>query len=95
MPTVFRILSGQHKQASFDNIRMIAETLGMDIQARPTLPAHELLQKTAEEKARQLVGLVQGTSALESQAVGDEAVNEMTRRTVHELLAGSPRKLWG
>jgi hypothetical protein len=38
--------------------------------------------------------MVQGTSGLEAQAVDREALEQMIRRTTHELLAGPKRRLW-
>jgi len=38
--------------------------------------------------------MVQGTSALESQAVDSETYRQMVRQTMHELMAGSRRRLW-
>ncbi len=38
--------------------------------------------------------MVQGTSALESQAVDAATYQRLIEKSVHELLAGSPRRLW-
>ena len=38
--------------------------------------------------------MVQATSALEGQAVGEQAYQAMVERTYHELLAGSNHRLW-
>ena len=46
------------------------------------------------KKARELVGMVQGTSGLESQAVGQNQIEKMISQLVHQLMAGSRRKLW-
>ena len=94
LPTVKRILSGRMAAASFANVAAIAEALGMPIGGEAIDP-EELRRRQARSRAEQLVRLVQGTSALESQAV-DAAVRErMVERTYHELLAGPPRRLWG
>ena len=61
---------------------------------RPSRTAAEVRENAAREKAQRLVKLVQGTSALESQSVEPEVVQEMVARTVHELLAGPNRNLW-
>jgi len=94
MPTVVRILSGRNPQASFASVLAIANVLGIDVKFEQKTPVEELRENQARRKARRLVGMVQGTSALESQALDEDEINEMTRRTVHELLAGSPRRLW-
>jgi transcriptional regulator with XRE-family HTH domain len=94
LPTVQRILSGQHPSATFVNVNAIARALDLDIALEPRTPADEFREQQAAKRARQLVGLVQATSALEGQALDPGAVERMVRQTVHDLLAGSPRKLW-
>lgn len=93
-PTVTRILSGKQSSAHFDHMLALADALGMDLQARVITHASTLLQERAREKARQIVQLVQGTSSLEAQSVDEETLQGMIQKTVHELLAGSPRNLW-
>ncbi len=94
LPTVQRILSGHSPAASFDNTLAIADVLGMQLDAVPMIPAHELLKKQALKKAERLVRMVQGTSALEAQGVSARHIGQMIKKTVQELLAGSRRRLW-
>jgi len=47
-----------------------------------------------KKKPSAFVAMVQGTSALESQAVSPETMRDLRERTINELLAGSNRKLW-
>ena len=94
-PTVVRILSGTHPQASFSNVEAIARALGLAISFRPITSASELRERQARKKARALVSMVQATSGLEAQAIDAKRVQSMTRHTVHDLLAGSSRRLWG
>lgn len=94
LPTVHRILSGVHPNASLANVQAIAQALGLRLRFDAVEPSEDLREKQARKKARELVGIVQGTSALEGQAVDQKAIGQMIRRTVHELLAGSERKLW-
>ena len=94
MPTVQRILSGNHRGASFVNVMAIADALEMDLPPTPRATARKTMRTKAEAKARLLVSMVQGTSALEAQAVDQETQQEMVEQTVHELLAGSRRALW-
>jgi len=54
----------------------------------------DLKREQAVRKAKKLVALVQGTSGLEGQAVGEKDVESMVKQTTHELLAGSKRRLW-
>ncbi|MEX0819495.1 MAG: helix-turn-helix domain-containing protein [Pirellulaceae bacterium] len=94
VPTVQRVLAGNLEQASFGNVLAIADALGMSAVMKPVKSEDELREEQAEKKARQLIGMVQGTSGLESQAVSHEEFEAMVRRTVHELLADPGRKLW-
>ena len=91
--TVLRILSGQGA-ASWSNVAAIADALGMTIEMRSLSDVEDLREQQARRKAERLVNMVQGTSGLEGQAVDKEKAEHMVRRTVHELLAGSDRKLW-
>ncbi len=95
MTTVVRILSGQNPQASFENVCAVAAALDLAVRVEPTASAEEVRERQARRKAEQLVGMVQGTSGLEGQALEEETLAQMTRQTAHELLAGSPRRLWG
>jgi transcriptional regulator with XRE-family HTH domain len=92
-PTVKRILGGQLAEASFANVVAIAEALGMTVGLGET-DAEELCRQQARRKAEQIARLVQGTSALESQAVDQAAYERLVERSFHELMAGSRRRLW-
>ncbi len=93
LPTVNRILSGQHDGASFANVVAIADALGMELTSIANMRSDELRQKQAMNKARRLVRLVQGTSALEGQGLDDDELEEMVDRTSRELFL-LKRKLW-
>jgi transcriptional regulator with XRE-family HTH domain len=93
-PTLQRILSGRHDAASFANIVAIAESLGLALRFDSRVDIPDLKREQAERKAKKLVALVQGTSALEGQAVDQKQVKSMVEQTTHELLAGSKRRLW-
>lgn len=94
LPTVQRILTGRSPAASVENTLAIAHALGMELDATPTASASEVLEHQAREKAKKLVRMVQGTSALEAQGVSNQQITEMIQRTVGELLKGSRRRLW-
>ena len=93
LPTVNRILSGQHSGASLANVAAIAEALGTEITAVANARSDKLRQEQARRKARRLVRLVQGTSALEGQGLDQQELEEMVARTSIDLLR-SKRKLW-
>jgi transcriptional regulator with XRE-family HTH domain len=94
LPTINRILLNQSPTVSFANVLAIAEALGLEMKACESIPSDELRQRQARTKARRLVGMVQGTSALEGQGLNNRELEAMVARTTEELLA-SRRKLWG
>ena len=92
-PTVKRVLAGRIAEASFGNVVAIAEALGMPLMADP-IDAEDLLEQVAREKAVRVAQLVQGTSALEAQAVDSDQYRKLVEQSMHELLTGSRRLLW-
>jgi hypothetical protein len=94
LSTVKRILRGGHRAVSFANVLAIAEALGAGFHFDRNAGVEEFRELEARTKAEALVSMVQGTSGLEAQAVDPEALEQMVRRTAHELLAGSKRRLW-
>ena len=92
-PTVKRILGGRLGEASFTHVVAIARALGSPIAADPQ-DVDETVREQARRKAEGIARLVQGTSALEAQAVDDAEYRRLVDRSYHELLAGSRRRLW-
>jgi transcriptional regulator with XRE-family HTH domain len=92
--TVQRVLSGSEPDPGFSTVAKLARELGVALRFDED-DVHALRRKQAEKKAGQIIALVQGTSALESQALSSEALRDLRERTINELLAGSNRKLWG
>lgn len=95
-PTVKRMLGGRADAgagASFAHVAAVAEALGMPLTAEP-VDADAMRLAAAREKAERIARLVQGTSALEAQAVDEAEYRRLVERSVHELLAGPPRRLW-
>ncbi len=82
------------EHATFANVAAIARALGVDIELANEVDSYELIHQQAFKKARELVGMVQGTSGLESQALGQNQLEKMILQLVHQLMAGSRRKLW-
>jgi transcriptional regulator with XRE-family HTH domain len=94
LPTVQRILQqGGIGAASFANVAAVANALGATLDMSTPDP-DELCRRQARHKAEQVARLVQGTSALESQAVDRESYNQLIEKSYRQLLAGSKRKLW-
>ena len=83
------------ESSTFANVHSIAKALGVEIEVSSVMDSLEFRYQQAVMKAQQLVGLVQGTSALEAQAIAQSQIEKMVQQLVHELMAGSPRKLWG
>lgn len=93
LPTVNRILSGRHTGASIENVLTIAAALGMELKFEAEIRSERFREMQAVAKARQLVRLVQGTSALEGQGLDKDELEDMIGRTAKELSL-SKRKLW-
>jgi len=90
--TVKRILGG-NTQVAFASVWALADALGMtDLSSGERVAV--MRQRQAEAKAEKLIGMVQGTSSLEGQAVDDSAIKNMVDRTVVRLLKGSSAALW-
>ncbi len=94
LPTVSRILTGGQQNASLSTVLAMARVLGVRLNLEAESDVDDLLERQARQKAERLVGMVQGSAALEGQGLDKETRERMVRRTVHELRAGSKRKLW-
>jgi len=94
LPTVQRILAGDHRSPRLSNVLALANALAMRVDLTPQSDADELLERAARQKAERLLGMVQGSAALEGQGLDEATRERMIQRTVHELLAGSRRKIW-
>ena len=92
-PTLKRMLGGHMAESSFANVAAVAHALGCSFDLGESDP-DELCDRQARKKAEQIARLVQGTSALESQAVDAETYRRLVEKSYHELLAGSRRRLW-
>jgi hypothetical protein len=97
LQTVPRTLAGNQPLASVAELHAIANALGMGIGTEIVVERSALDMRKAQAlaKATRLVGMGQATMALEAQAVEASVLKQMIERTVCELLAGSPRRLWG
>ncbi len=94
-PTLQRLLSGKQKSASFEHVVAISSALGMAVDLAPRRSVGEFRKENALEKAKQVVRMVQATSALEGQAIASvEKLNDLIDRAADSLLGGSRRRLW-
>ena len=94
VPTVQRILSGKEDSPSIATVEALAAALGMTLQFVEQVDANEFRKQQAEKRSSHLAGLLQGTMGLESQAVDEKTLANLTQRNIHRLLAGSNRSLW-
>ena len=92
--TVKRILARGLPKAAFGSVDAVARALGMNVGLTATSESLAFQEQQARAKAERMVSMVQGSSALESQAVGETDRETMVLRTVHELVAGPKRRLW-
>jgi transcriptional regulator with XRE-family HTH domain len=101
LPTIRRLLSGREDRARTDSVAAIAAALGVEVRLSATPHVHETVDvsafrmRQARAKARCLAQLVQGTMALEAEAVAEDVLDEIEEQNVHALLAGPARRLWG
>lgn len=101
LPTIQRLLSGREGCARVDILGAIADALGVEVRLSGSPYVHESFdlsafrEARAREKAAHLAKLVQGTMALEAEAVDGRVLEQMAAQNVHSLLAGPGRRLWG
>jgi transcriptional regulator with XRE-family HTH domain len=94
LPTVQRVLAGDQARASLPSVLALADALEMRLDLEPRSDADEVLDREARRKAERLVGMVHGSAALEGQGLDEPTRERMIQRTVHELRAGSKRRIW-
>ena len=92
--TVQRVLSLQEPGARLDTVLQIADALSVELCLREIGTAHRVRKREAAKKAVRLAAMVQGTSALESQAVPKNDLREIKDEIAARLLSGSSRELW-
>ena len=99
--TVHRLLSGGETRPKMDTLSALAVALGVEVRLADRAVMHETTKvsafraKQAKAKAAYLAKLVQGTMALEAEAVDAEVLQEIEEANVHALLSGPSRRLWG
>ena len=91
--TITRLFSGHDVKLS--TVEKITKVLGLDLAGNEVVNIQVLREKRAEEKALQIVSLVQGTMALEKQGLKKENINELLEETKQQFLNGEyKRNLW-
>ncbi len=92
--TIQRLLSGEAEDANLGTVAAIAYVLGVGLCPKPVAAPRIMRSDAAKRKAKRLAAMVQGTSALEAQAVDRNVMKDIEDRITHELLASSSSQLW-
>ena len=90
--TVKNILA-RKVNASFEAMMAISGAMGVDFRIRAR-SVSAFRREQARRKAKEILKMVQASSALEAQAVDENAIKKMEQQTIAELLSGPRRKLW-
>ena len=91
--TVARFFSGEDVKLS--TLEKITNIMGLDFAGNELVDVETLRDIRAKEKAVYIVSLVQDTSALEMQGLGNESVQSLIQDTKEQFLTGAYRKnLW-
>jgi hypothetical protein len=92
--TVQRVLCLEEPTARLDTVLQIANALSVELSPKEIGTAHRVRKREAAKKAVRLASMVQGTSALESQAIPKNDLREIKDEIATRLLSGSSRELW-
>jgi transcriptional regulator with XRE-family HTH domain len=92
--TVQRVLSLREPKAKLNTVLQIAGALNVELRPKEAGTAHLVRKREAVKKAARLASMVQGTSALESQAIPKNDLRDIKDDITDKLLTGSPRQLW-
>lgn len=88
---VRRVLAGRPPAQAPSQVSAVALALGL---GPGRADVASMLRNEARRKALYVARMVQGSAALEGQAVGRAAYDAMVERTFRELLAGPRSRLW-
>lgn len=92
--TVQRVLSKREPNARLDTVLRIADALNVELRFKEAGSAQSIRKIAATRKAARLASMVQGTSALESQAIPRSDLRDIEADIAASLLTGSSRHLW-
>ena len=92
--TVRRVLKEKRSSARLDNVLAIAAVLGAEFEFRLAEP-EAMIEAEVQKRARKVAEMVQGTMALESQGLTDEArLAEIAAAAATELRSKPRKHLW-
>jgi hypothetical protein len=92
---LYRALRDRNASTSIATVDAIARALWLELGTKNILSAEAAILWQAKLKARKLVAMTQGTSALEGQAVGAADMKRLERVLTARLVGGRPSELWG
>jgi len=91
--TINRLL--KNEDVKFSTIESVTNLLGLDFAGNEVVPLEELKKQRAREKALFLASIVQGTSALEMQGLGEESLKNIITNYEQAFLEGEYKNtLW-
>jgi len=93
--TTQRLLSGEAEDVRLSTLSGIGRAMGVTVRLAATCGARAFRRKQARRKAERLVGLAQGSAALEGQAVPKKELEKIIQRVADELAVGKGIRLWG
>ena len=78
---------------SFEAIVAISFAMGVDFRVKAR-SVSAIRREQARRKAKEIVKMIQASSALEAQAVDEKTIKMMEQQAIAELLSGPRRMLW-
>src|SRR5579863_9378412 len=95
LSTVQRALADGDVSTTYETFERIAAALGATLRVQLQGPTvSQVKEQQAKQKARGLVAMTQGTSALEAAPLPNKVLTELEKQSTMQLLSGSPRRLW-
>ena len=92
--TAVRQVLRDPSRSSVASLWAVAKQLGLELAIPEVMSSYEVKRRAALDKARRMVAMVQGSSALEMQAVEQKRKEDMVQQTADELMGGPARFLW-
>ncbi len=90
--TIVRFFNGDDVKLS--TVEKITNLLGLDFAGNELISTKKLLEKRAEQKAFEIVSLVQDTSSLEEQGLDNDRLKELLEFTKNQYLTENKKLLW-
>lgn len=93
---IVKMEKGQIENPTIDTLKKYAEALGCELVIRfvPKMEIEKMVDEQAEKKAREIVSLSVGNSAMEFQKPDDETIKEEIEKVKEELLEKRRSIIW-